>query len=66
MPSAEKTIDKCHIEFQTAEAGLCGHSLEEAIRNVNRTYFELSDDLTEDDLEFSGKSKTDFALKLIL
>lgn len=65
MSSAAKTIGKCHIEFQTAEAGLCGHSLEEAIRNVNRTYFELSDDLTEDDLEFSGKSKTNFALKLI-
>ena len=44
---------------------MCGHSLEEAIRNVNRTHYGLGDSPTEDDLEFTGKSKTDFALKLI-
>lgn len=65
MSSAAKTINKCHIEFQTTEAGLCGHSLEEAIRNVNRAHYELDDSATEDDLEFTGKSKTDFALKLV-
>ena len=41
------------------------YSLEEAIRNVNRSHYGLSDSPTEDDLEFSGKCKTDFALKLI-
>lgn len=65
MSLAAKTRSKCHIEFQTTEAGLCGHSLEEAIRNVNRVHYELGDSPTEDDLEFSGKCKTDFALKLI-
>lgn len=65
MTPAAKTRGKCHIEFQTLEAGLCGHSLEEAIRNVNRTYFELGDNPTEDDLEFDEKCKTDFALDLI-
>ena len=65
MSPAEKTRCKCHIEFQTTENGLCGHSLEEAIRNVNRAHYELGDTPTEDDLEFLGKSKTDFALNLI-
>ena len=65
MSPADKTRCKCHIEFQTTENGLCGHSLEEAIRNVNRAYYELGDTPAEDDLEFSGKSKTDFALNLI-
>ena len=65
MTPDDKTNRKCHIEFQTTENGLCGHSLEEAIRNVNRAHYELGDSPTEDDLEFSGKSKTDFALALI-
>lgn len=65
MSLADKTRSKCHIEFQTTEAKLCGHSLEEAIRNVNRVHYELGDSPTEEDLEFSGKHKTDFALKLI-
>ena len=66
MSSDDKTIGRCHLEFQTEENGLCGHSLEEAIRNVNREYYGLSDTSTEKDLEFSGKSKTDFVLNLIL
>ena len=65
MSPADKTRCRCHLEFQTTENGLCGHSLEEAIRNVNRTYYGLGDTPTEDDLEFSGKKKTDFALNLI-
>ena len=65
MSNDDKTIDKCHIEFQTEENGFCCRSLEEAIRNVNREYYGLDASLTEDDLEFTGKSKTDFALKLI-
>lgn len=65
MTPDDKTKGKCHIEFQMAEDGLCGHSLEEAICNVNRKYYDLGDSISEEDLEFKGKSKTDFALKLI-
>jgi len=65
MTNQQKTIKKCHIEFQVKENGLCGRSLEEAIKNVNRTYYGLTGSITEDDLEFTDKSKTDFALNLI-
>ena len=65
MTSDDKTRGKCHIEFQTAENGLCGHSLEEAIRNVNRKHYNLGKRISEKKLEFTGKSKTDFALDLI-
>ena len=61
----EKTIEKCHVEFQVKENGLCGRSLEEAIKNVNRTHYELKGSITEEDLEFTDKSKTDFALNLV-
>ncbi|NCD01990.1 MAG: ATP-dependent endonuclease [Clostridia bacterium] len=61
----DKTRGKCHIEFQTEENGLCGHSLEEAIRNVNRIYYNLEANSTEENLEFKEKCKTDFALNLI-
>ena len=61
----KKTRRNCHIEFQTNESGLCGRSLEEAIRNVNRQYFKLSQIKSDEQLAFSGKSKTDFALELI-
>lgn len=66
MTHFDKTIGNCHIEFQTEEHGLCGHSLEEAIQNVNREHYKLGDNITEEMLEFEGKSKTDFALDLIL
>lgn len=65
MSFDDKTMNNCHIEFQTTENGLCGHSLEESIRNVNRKIFKLADCATEEELEFRGKSKTDFALNLI-
>ena len=65
LSSEEKTRGKCHIEFQTMENGICAHSLEEAIRNVNRTYYGLSENISEEELEFSGRRKTDFALDLI-
>lgn len=65
MSLNDKTRGKCHIEFQTEEHGLCGHSLEEAIRNINRERYKLSKDITEENLEFTGKCKTDFALDLI-
>ena len=65
MTPDDKTRGKCHIEFQTTEKGLCGHSLEEAIRNVNRKHYKLRNKIKEKNLEFTGKSKTDFALDLI-
>lgn len=65
MTADDKTRGKCHIEFQTTEMGLCGHSLEEAIRNVNRKHYNLGNKISEKKLEFTGKSKTDFALDLI-
>lgn len=65
MSPVDKTRCKFHIEFQTKENGLCGHSLEEAIRNVNRGYYGLGDSPTEKNIEFSKKRKTDFALDLI-
>jgi len=61
----KKTIDKCHVEFQVKENGLCGRSLEEAIINVNRTHYGLTGSITETDLKFTDKSKTDFALNLV-
>lgn len=65
LTDEEKTMEKCHIEYQTMEKGLCGRSLEEAIMNVNRNHYGLTDSVTEEDLTFTEKSKTDFALNLI-
>lgn len=62
---AEKTLGKCHIEYQTSENGICGRSLEEAIMNVNRSHYGFTEPVAEEDLEFTEKSKTDFALNLI-
>lgn len=64
LSDEQKTINNCHIEFQTEENGLCGRSLEEAIKNSNRQYFKIKTPYVEEDLKFSG-SKTDFALNLI-
>lgn len=61
----EKTLGKCHIEYQTSENGICGRSLEEAIMNVNRSHYGFIEPVAEEDLEFTEKSKTDFALNLI-
>ena len=65
MTQDDKTRGKCHIEFQTTENGLCGRSLEEAIRNVNRKHYNLGKKISDKKLEFKGKRKTDFALDLI-
>lgn len=64
LSDEEKTINKCHIEFQTEENGLCGRSLEEAIKNSNREHYNIEPTDSDEKLEFSG-SKTDFALNLI-
>ena len=65
LKDEQKTRGKCHIEFQTTENELCGRSLEESIINVNRKHYKLNGTVTEDDLKFDEKSKTDFALNLI-
>ena len=65
MDPEKKTLGRCHIEFQTEEHGLCGRSLEEAVRNVNRAIYGLNEDATENDLAFGNGCKTDFALDLI-
>lgn len=65
LTSEQKTIEKCHVEFQVKENGLCGRSLEEAIKNVNRIHYNLTGAITEADLKFAEKSKTDFALNLV-
>lgn len=65
LSNEERTIKKCHLEFQTKDNGTYSKSLEEAIRNVNRTHYGINDDAKEEDLEFRGKSKTEFALDLI-
>lgn len=65
MNDTDRTIQKCHLEFQLQENGLCGRSLEESIMNVNRAHYELADNITENDIKFSEKGKTDFALNLV-
>ena len=65
LTASQKTRGKCHLEFQVSENGLCGRSLEEAMMNVNRDFYQLVSPVSEESLEFSGKSKTDFALNLI-
>ena len=65
LSDLDKTIKKCHLEFQIKENGICGRSLEEAIMNVNRSLYGIGVSPTEKDLEFRGKSKTDFALDII-
>ena len=62
----EKTDKKIHLEFQSCENGICGRSLEEAIINCNRTLYQKSESLSEKDIEFNGKSKTTFALDLLM
>lgn len=65
LTASQKTRGKCHLEFQVSEDGLCGRSLEEAIINVNREFYQLLSPVSEESLGFTGKSKTDFALNLI-
>ena len=67
MSAEEKTIAKIHLEFQTEEQGLCGRSLEEAIKNANRNICGLPNNASEEDIYFDNNdSKTEFALNLVL
>ncbi len=65
LTNEERTIRKCHLEFQTKENGAYSKSLEEAIRNANRAHYDIDNNANEEALEFKGKSKTEFALDLI-
>ena len=60
-----KTVGNCHIEYQTEENDICGKSLEEAIMNVNRKMYFDREEISENELKFKEKSKTDFAIKLV-
>ena len=65
LSTEDKEVGCIRLAFQIQEQNLCGRSLEEAIKNSNRSLFGLPEDATEDDIAFD-KHKTDFALKLIL
>lgn len=68
LASNNKTNNFIHIEYQVEENGLCGRSLEEALKNANRSIYGLSQTATEDNLEYnpnSDGSKTDFAMNLV-
>ena len=68
LSDTDKTRDNIHIEFQVEENGLCGRSLEEAIKNANRELFSLEGNLSESDIDYNPSkdgSKTDFAMNLI-
>lgn len=66
LTDEQKTLNKVHIEFQTTEYELCGRSLEEAIKNVNRDFYKIEDPIDENKITFKDKSKTEFALDLII
>ena len=65
LDKKKKTIKNKHIEYQTFENELCGRSLEEAIKNSNRTEYKVK---REGDLEFdsNNEKKTDFAIELLM
>lgn len=66
LSDEQKTNGLVHIEFQREENGTYPRSLEEAIMNVNREYYEISKDETDIEFDEKDEKKTDFALDLIL
>lgn len=67
LSADDKEDGHIRLVFQIQEQNLCGRSLEEAIRNSNRSLLGVPGDATEDDIAFDKqKCKTDFALELIL
>lgn len=67
LSAKDKEVGCIRLAFQIQEQNLCGRSLEEAIINSNRSIYNLPNDAKEDDIAFDKqKSKTDFALDLIL
>jgi predicted ATP-dependent endonuclease of OLD family len=68
LSEQDKTLGKIHLAYQVAENGCCGRSLEEAIKNANRTLFGISQTCDEKDIAYSQDidgRKTDFAMELI-
>lgn len=61
-----KTNGLRHIEFQIKENGAAPRSLEEAIINVNREIFDISDSATTIEYDEKEIGKTDFALRLLV
>lgn len=55
-----------HIEFQIQENGVAPRSFEEAIINVNREKFGISEDATVIEYNEDEIGKTDFALRLLV
>lgn len=55
-----------HIEFQKEENGCHPRSLEEAIMNVNRSFFGIDANTTEIKFDSKEEKKTDFALDLLV
>lgn len=55
-----------HIEFQIQENGAAPRSFEEAIINVNREKFDISEDVTLIEYNEDKIGKTDFALRLLV
>ena len=55
-----------HIEFQIQENGAAPRSFEEAIINVNREKFGISEDATVIEYNEDEIGKTDFALRLLV
>ncbi len=67
LKNEEKTIGNIHIEFQSKEKNICARSFEQAIINVNRNLFDLTDKNTEQDIDnYNYGKKTDFAIKLLI
>ena len=68
LNDTDKSCENIHLEYQIEENGLCGRSLEEAIKNANRQLFSINDNPKESDIDYNPSkdgSKTDFAMNLI-
>lgn len=63
---SRKTNGLRHIEFQIEENGAAPRSLEEAIINVNRDKFSISEDEKVIKFDKDEIGKTDFALRLLV
>lgn len=61
-----KTCGYRHVEYQVEEEGICGRSLEEALRNSNRKLYGLQDPCSECEIIFDDGKKTDFAIELLI
>ena len=68
LNDTDKSYENIHLEYQIEENGLCGRSLEEAIKNANRQLFSINENPKESDIDYNPSkdgSKTDFAMNLI-